>query len=134
MTRLIALSSLLALSALPVLAQDATPTPAAATPQAAVAGCPADGTGIRAHSGGSTTGVQQGTRTFVDADGDGICDLATTRQVRGAGQAAGQGRGAGTGFVDANGDGICDHATATTSTAAARTGTASIGRARRGGR
>jgi len=42
-----------------------------------------------------------GTRNYVDADGDGICDNRT--------RLGGQGRGNGLNFVDENNDGICDN-------------------------
>lgn len=44
-----------------------------------------------------------GTRNYVDADADGICDNC----MRLGGQ--GQGRGNGLNFVDKNNDGICDN-------------------------
>ena len=42
-----------------------------------------------------------GGRSFVDADGDGVCDNCVPGQ--------GCGLGCGAGFVDADGDGICDN-------------------------
>lgn len=55
----------------------------------------ADGDGICDNYGTYGCGMGAG---FVDADGDGICDNYGT-----------YGCGAGTGFVDADGDGICDN-------------------------
>lgn len=74
---------------------------------------------------GATPALAAGTqnRNFVDADGDGICDVrgavltdATSSAIAGGyhrGQASsavlGTGAGQGVNFVDADGDGICDN-------------------------
>ena len=135
MNRLVAVGTLLALSTLPLLAQDATPTPAAGQAQVAPATCPVGATGSAAQTG---TRARLHNQTFVDADGDGICDAAAT----GSGQAAtgrqgrGQGQrgGTGSGFVDVNGDGICDLAAAAQPSATATTVTRSQTQARTGKR
>jgi hypothetical protein len=143
MNRLVAVGTLLALSALPVLAQGATPTPAGGQAQVAPATCPAAGTcPVTATGGAAQTGtrarLQQHSQAFVDADGDGVCDAAATGNGQAAtgrqGRGQGQRGGTGSGFVDVNGDGICDPAAAAQSSAAAKITTRPRTQARTGNR
>lgn len=54
-------------------------------------------------------------RSFVDADGDGVCDnysaTSGTRPQDGTGRQNGNGNQSGSRFVDADGDGVCDNCT-----------------------
>jgi hypothetical protein len=68
------------------------------------------GKGYGRGCGKCAAGTAQGAN-FVDADGDGICDNAGTRQGRGRGSGKGlRGSDQGANFVDADGDRICDNA------------------------
>lgn len=70
-------------------------TLAAATPVAAESFAPT----AAGYCGGMGNGTAERCGNYVDANGDGVCDLRGT----------GQGTGAHCGnFVDANGDGVCD--------------------------
>jgi hypothetical protein len=67
-------------------------------PVPAVSFVDAEGDGVCDNAGnGQCCGKGQ---NYVDADGDGVCDNAGNRQCRGNGQ----------NYVDANNDGICDNA------------------------
>lgn len=84
------------------------------------------GPGKDANKGQSGKDLAQGSgkmnsasQTFVDKNGDGVCDNAQQRAMdgtgtksrsgQGKGKGAGQGLGRGQGYVDADKDGICDN-------------------------
>jgi len=69
-----------------------------------------DGDGICDNYQNGGRGLGQGNRAnFVDADGDGVCDNYQSGQRKGAGSGKGNARHSGGNFVDADGDGVCDN-------------------------
>ncbi len=65
----------------------------------------ADGDGVCDNSAKDGKAMNRGRgKRFVDEDGDGVCDSFT-----GKAQTSGKGMGQGRGFVDADGDGVCDN-------------------------
>ena len=76
-----------------------------------------DGDGIcdNYQAGGRGLGLRNGTgANFVDADGNGVCDNAGTGVGRANRAGKGLRNGTGANFVDADGNGVCDNAGAST--------------------